>query len=263
VNDRATSDVETDDYTLTNDVTWNVTGGSVARTNEIHEVDFNPTPPGPRPFNVVDFNPNLRGARSHVVDWTTSQTINYANAGSLRIDGAPVQNSYNVLSTTAGTPVSVVAGGGTNRYAVGQAGSVKAIRSAVSLIGASPGDTATVDDSQSISRDQVTVASGLIGAAAADAFFGVGGRLAFSGLAAVVLNLGNANDDAVQLTPDPTTAFTLNGSLAAYQAGHGAQLTLDRTGVTSPTNQVSGPGNGRWTFGNRQSVTYNNFAATV
>jgi hypothetical protein len=253
LNDQGTSDVDSDDYTLTNNVTWNVTGGAVTRSNSIHEVDVPP----------VDWPRNLPRPKRRVVNTTTSQTISYSNAASLTIDGAAVQNTYKILSTGAGTPVTVQAGVGTNRYALGQAGLVKAIRSTVSLTGAGLDNALTVDDSQSTSRDQLTIANGKIGAVATDAFFGAGGSLSFSGLSAVALKLSNANDDAVQLMPDPMTPFTLNGSLAAYQAGHGARLTLNRTGVTTPMNQVTAPGSGRWTFGNRQPVSYTNFAATM
>jgi hypothetical protein len=67
----------------------------------------------------------------------------------------------------------------------------------------------------------------------------------------------------VNLAPSASTSFVLTGSLSAFQAGHGALLNVDTTGATSPVNTPSTPGSGQWTLGNRQTVSYANFAVPV
>jgi hypothetical protein len=47
-----------------------------------------------------------------------------------------------------------------------------------------------------------------------------------------------------------------HGDPAELAAGHGAALALDLSGVTNALLTATGPGAGRWTFGNRQSVTF-------
>jgi hypothetical protein len=133
----------------------------------------------------------------------------------------------------------------------------------LTLIGVGPGSGVLVDDSASTTVDRVTVNATHVGAAAADQFFGPGGSLTYANLGSVAVNLSNAFDGVVSLAPAGSTAFTLTGSRSAFQAGHGAALNVDLTGVTNPVNTPSMPGSGRWTFGNRQAVGYANFAAPV
>jgi hypothetical protein len=205
-----------------------------------------PPPQGP-PFNIG------------IVDVSNTETINYRHARSLEIDAGTVSTSFAVNATTAGTPVTVQAGQGGSAFTVGD-GSVKGIHSQVTVAGSG---SLVVDDSTATTRDQVTVTPTQVGAAALDHFFGSGGSLSYSGLSSLALNLSSANDDTVQLTPSADTAMTVNGSQAAFQAGHGALLSVDTTGATSPRNQTTAPGAGQWTFGNRQAVTYTATAVPV
>src|SRR5262249_41169928 len=154
-----------------------------------------------------------------------------------------------------GTPVSVTAGKDGNPFTVGDHGSVKGIRSALTLTGLGH-SSLLVDDASATAQDRVTVNATRVGADAADRFFATGGSLAYSGMSSLTLNLSRANDDVALLTPSATTPFTVNGSLTAFQAGHGALLNLNLAGVTSPVNTRTTPGSGKWTFGNRQAVTY-------
>jgi hypothetical protein len=100
-----------------------------------------------------------------------------------------------------------------------------------------------------------------VGAAAADKFFGAGGSLTYSGLSAVTLNLSHAADDTVLLTPSATTAFFVHGDPTEFQAHHPAMLTLDLTGVINALLTSTGPGSGKWTFGNRMPVAFQNMNA--
>jgi hypothetical protein len=194
-----------------------------------------------------------------VVDVSNTETINYRHASSLEIDAGTVSTGFAVNATAAGTPVTVQGGQGGSAVTVGDS-SVKRIRSQVTVSG--PGSL-VVDDSAAASQDRVTVTPTQVGAAAADQFFGSGGSLTYGGPSALTLNLSNANDDTVRLTPSATTAMTVNGSQAAFQAGRGAVLTLDTTGASGAANQGTAAGAGRWTFGNRQAVTYSNLAVPL
>jgi hypothetical protein len=204
------------------------------------------------------------------LDVIRTDTLNYKNVKSISIQGGAINSAFNVQSTPAATPVTIHAGlqtgfrgipipGAANAFIVGLNGSVKNIRSQVTLIGANPNDTLLVDDSQATTQEKVTVTGTQVGAAAADQFFGAGGNLTYGSMASLTLNLSKAADDAVQLTPSAVTAFFMNGDHSEFLAGHGATLDLDLTGVTPGTS--AGPGTGTWTFGNRQAVSYSNMAA--
>jgi hypothetical protein len=189
-------------------------------------------------------------------------SISYDHLTSLTLDTGNLVNVETVQSTATGTPVTINGGTGANAFTVGDKSSVKNILGPVTIKGSGANSTLLVDDAGAATQDKVTVTPAQLGTAA-DQFFGSGGSLSYGGLGSLTLNLSNAFDDSVGLTPSASTAFAVNGSQAAFQAGHGAALTVDVTGTTSPTNTPSGPGAGKFTFGNRQAVTYTNIAQTV
>jgi hypothetical protein len=204
-----------------------------------------------------------------VLGVTFTETLNYANVKSLALHGGSIDTTFKVQSTPAGVPVTISAGsriqpvtvGGSalvNQFIVGVNGSVKQVRSSLTLLGSGPSDTLVVDDSQALVQDQVTVTPTQVGAATTDKFFGAGGSLTYGGLSALTLNLSHAADDTVQLTPSATTAFFVNGDPTEFAAHHAAVLTLDLTGVINAVLNSTGPGNGIWTFGNRKAVTFQN-----
>jgi hypothetical protein len=251
-----------------------VKDGSVVRDE--HETTFGSNPWRPAPIGIPVLGPGglvpVSGSGTILLpppqstgmifttttDYTT--TVTYLHAPrSIEIDAGTVRTTFDIQSTTAGVPVTVRGGRGGTAFAVGD-GSVKKILSPVTVIGG--GGSLVVDDSAATVRDQVTVSSTQIGAAATDRFFGPGGSLSYSALAAVTLDLSSANDDAVQLTPGGTP-FTVNGSSAAFRAGHGAVLGMNQAGVTNAVNSATSPGSGRWTFGNAQPVTYANMAVPL
>jgi hypothetical protein len=240
----------------TNDAAFTVTDRVVTRTAHEHYVQtiLNPHPLPHQP----------PGSITTTHDFSFSTTINYSGASRVEVTGGPIQATFAIQSTASGTPVAVTAGhANAGTFTVGNAGSVKGIRGALTLTGAGAASGVSVDDSASTTRDQVTTNATSIGAAAADQFFGAGGSLSYSNLGSVAALLSNAFDDTVNLAPAASTSFALTGSPSAFRAGHGAVLNVDTTGATGPVNTPSTPGAGQWTFGNRQAVTYANFAESV
>jgi hypothetical protein len=258
LDDRATKDLfETNPFNSstkeeTNVTTFTVTDNQLVRQNLLHqhqEIDPDELPPG------------HKGQTKFDAYYASSQTIGYRNVRGITIwGGAGRSTTFNVSSTATGTPLTVNAGSSANRFTVGSGGTVKNVHSLLTLNGDGAGDALVLDDSAATVQDAVTVAPAQAGAGAADQFFGSGGRAAWSGLASVTVNLSNAFDDKVHLSPAAGTAFAINGSPAAFQAGRGAVLDLDLTGVTNPANKPAAPGSGQWTFGNRQAVAYTGMA---
>jgi hypothetical protein len=198
-------------------------------------------------------------------DDKTYSVVSYGNVGGVIIQGGPADTTYAVQSTPSGIPVTILAGAsGKQQFQIGDAGSVKGIRSLLTLTGpASGAATLAVNDSRSTSPDQVTVTPDAVGAAPKGLFFGHGGGLRYSRLGALTIDLSNAPGDTVRVTPSPATTFTLNGSPTQYQAGHGAQLALDLTGVKDPVDWPQGPGSGYWIFANRARVTYSGMSPLI
>jgi hypothetical protein len=235
-------------HSTTNTVTWTITDQSASWHDHSHQRWINYPPP---------HHPGGPVTVTHDYDFTA--TINYRNAGGLVVREGAVSTTYTVTSTAAGTPVTITGGNGSNQTTV----AVKGLHSPLTLNGTGAGDRVVLDDAGATSQDRVTMTPTQVGAAAADRFFGSGGSLTYSGQSSVTLNLSSANDDTVRLTPSATTAMTVNGSQAAFQAGRGAVLTLDTTGASGAANQGTAAGAGRWTFGNRQAVTYSNLAVPL
>jgi hypothetical protein len=260
LDDRGTQDLVFDPEMVTNSVAFTITDGTVSRTNHVQIVDFPP--------DLSDLPIALRSRihpphRPTVTNFTHNATIQYSNLALLEITGGMVDTTFNLEKTTSRTPVMINAGADGNQFKVGANGSVKDIRSSVKLSGIGTHTSLVLDDANATSRDQVTVTPADVGANAADQFFGSGGSLSYSGISALTLNLSKAFDDTVRLTPSTSTAFSINGGLPAFQAGHGATLTLDQTGVTNAVNTPTTPGSGQWTFGNRQAVTYTHMAVPL
>jgi hypothetical protein len=199
------------------------------------------------------------GGGGTTTNYYFTATVNYQNVTALTINGAPVPSTFNVWSTPAGVPVKVNgAAGATNQFGVGVSGSVKNIRSQLTINGGGPKDTLLIDDSQSTSQDKVTITPTQVGSAATDQFFGAGGSLTYGNTPTLTLKLSHAADDTVALTPSAVTAFFLDGDPSEYAAGHGALLDIDLTGVVNELLTATGPGAGVVSFGNRQSITFGN-----
>jgi hypothetical protein len=254
---------------------FTVTDQAVTRVGYWHKVlkrvNDPEIPPNPK------FPPPPDGTTLDVI---RTDTLNYKNLKSISIQGGPINSTFNVQSTLAGTPVTIHGGrqvgfrgfpipGAANQFIVGVNGSVKNIRSQLTLIGSSPDarfgngptDTLLVDDSQATTTDKVTVTGTQVGAAT-DQFFG-GGSVTYGNMSSLTLNLSKAADDSVQLTPSSATAFFINGDPTEFQAGHGVALNVDLTGIADALLTSSGPGAGTWTFtkGSHQPVAFKNVGA--
>jgi hypothetical protein len=194
---------------------------------------------------------------THPAPTTTTTTISYDGVTHVTLNaGNNGPNTVNVQGTAV--PTSLVGGTATSQIIVGANGSVKNVRSSLTVNGSSPQATLLVEDSQATTQDAVTVTPTQVGAGALDQFFGAGGSLTYNGISALTLNLSHAADDTVQLTPSVSTAFFLQGDPTEFSGGHGALLNLDLTGVLDALLAFTSPGSGTWTFGNRKSVVFQN-----
>jgi hypothetical protein len=259
----------TDVYT----VGYTVTDQSVTRKERWHEVEI--IDPGSVPPNPADPRPPHKAVVTTNTDF--SGTLNYRNVKSLTIRGGQVDDTFAVQSTPAGMPVRIIGGTGfrppapgitsgatLNQFIVGGNGpavspfivagngSATSMRSQVTLNGSGPNDTLVVDDSLATTLDNVTVTGTQVGAAAADQFFAAGGSLTYGSISSLTLNLSKAANDKAQVTPSAVAAFFINAS------GTGAELDLSLAGVTNPQETLTGPGTGKFTFGNRQAVSFKN-----
>jgi hypothetical protein len=243
---------------------YTITDHTVVRSEHVHW------------FEVIEPGPGNSKGGQVAQDYYFNGTFSYQNATSLTIAGSPVDSTFAVQSTPTGMPVAITGSTGSrvsvpgipwgptvNQFIVGLNGSVKNIRSQLTLNGSGPGDTLLVDDSQATLQDKVTVTPTQVGAGAADQFFAPGGSLTYGGLSALTLNLSHAADDVVQLTPTAATAITINGDPTEFLAGHGVALNVDLTGIADALLTPSGPGAGTWTFtkGSHQPVTFKNVGA--
>ncbi len=261
LDDRALHNDDTGDTTDTFTLGYTVTDHTVVRNEHWHMVeyiDWSQIPPNPKD------PPPPPGSRPPVVvrDYYYNGTLNYQNVKSLTINGGQVNSAFAVQSTPAGTPMTITGGAGpgtSNQFTVGVNGSVKNIHSQLTLSAGSASATLLVDDSLAASTtpDAVTLTNGptndtRVGMALTDQFFGSGGGLDCTGMGALTLNLSRVAGAKVSLSPSAETAFFINAN------GTGAELDLDLTGVTNP--QQTGSGSGTFTFGNRKSVFFQNFA---
>jgi hypothetical protein len=223
---------------------FTVTDQAVVRNGHWHKVIKQIIDPGVPPNPAQPPPPN-----GSTLDVSFNDTLSYQNVKSLTIKSGPITSTFNLQSTPLGMPVAINGG---NQFTVGANGSVKNIRSQLTLTGSGPTATLLVDDSLATAVDKVTVTASQVGAAAADQFFGSGGSLTYGGMSSLTLNLSKAANDKVQVAPSAATAFFINAS------GSGAELDLDLTGVTNAQETLTSPGTGKFTFGNRQAVSFKN-----
>jgi hypothetical protein len=262
-------DIANDDEDLVSStftVGYGITDQGISRGEHEHTIQI---------VDPSDMPPGYKGPWRIITNTKFASSINYSHVSGITLDGGAVDSSYTVWSTAAGTPVTINGNTGdrpwgnphssgptVNQFQLG-GGSVKNIRSLVTLQGSGTTDALLLDDSSPTTRDMVTVTASQIGMTSGDSFFGTGGGLTYSSLPLVTLKLSNARSDLVKLTPSAETAFTINGNAAQYKAHRGAELDIDVSGgVTDPTNTPGAPGAGRWTFGNRLVVAYTGTAVT-
>ena len=117
-------------------------GGTDTLTADDSGTGFSGIRPDPGPFTyTVNDSAVVRKSAAATI------SIHYVDLDSLTLDGTAGSNTYNVTSTAAGTPVTVVGGTGNDTFDVGQAGILDGIQGALTVDGGGGTDTLTVDDS--------------------------------------------------------------------------------------------------------------------
>jgi hypothetical protein len=185
--------------------------------------------------------------------------VNYSGITSLTLNTNAANDSIDVQSTLANVSTAIVAGSGNDTILVGSSGGpggvLANILGPISINGGSGTTTLTLDDSGNTSTaDMVTVNATQVGVSG-DSFFGPGGSLTYMNVASLTLNMSNAAaGDTINLTPSASTSFTVNGNNPATAPGD--VLNLNLTGVTGPVLTSFTSSSGKWTFTNRQPVSY-------
>jgi hypothetical protein len=190
-------------------------------------------------------------------------TTDYVGVETVTVRGTAGPDAANVRGTAGGTAVTVSGAGGDDAFTVDSNGSaaggtVDLVRGTLTLDGGAGRNTLTLEDGGDTTADVVTIGPAAVGAAAGDTFFGAGGRLAYTNLAAVTVNLPSATrGDTVRLTPSATTAFTINGNAPASPSTAGGDtLTINTAGTHGLKKKVTGKDAGVWAFNDRLAITY-------
>jgi Ca2+-binding RTX toxin-like protein len=273
LDDRGTGNVEDDTAQIVNVPSITISDQAISRFNREYSLYYDEGDTYPR-----------RPPRWVATQSESRYEVRYRNIREIFVYGGTAGTAFNVPSTPAEVPLTIIAGtpinsvmgwrlpsGGFstvgrnyNAFSVGAGGSVQRIRSVVTLRGGGSDNRLALHNANATTRDLVSVTPATVGAQPGDQFFGPGGSLAYSGISTLTLDLSQAADNAVRLTPSATTTFTIHGHADPFQAGHGATLSLDLTGVTGAVNVASAtPGSGQWTFDQRQPVHYTYIASQV
>jgi hypothetical protein len=264
------------------DVDWG--DGSGAAGGETHDVTYTVTDHSLNWLDhwketvVTQYDPELLNSPHKVVvshyQGYNSAWINYQNVAKMTINGGPVDTTFVVKSTPAGTPLTITASTDqwldtVNHFVVGDNGSVKNIRSQLTFNGSSPADSVLVDDSSSTTLDVLAIANGQsgdvqVGMGVGNQFFGSTDGLDCSGIGSLTVNLSKKANDIVHLSPSTTTAFTINGDPSEYQLGFGAELDIVLGGTTDAQLTRGAPGAGTWGFSQKshQPITFTNVKTT-
>ena len=188
-------------------------------------------------------------------EYTVSEALTYSNLHSLAITGGPADQTFNVQSTTSGTPVTITGGATSETFQVGNptsagAGfrvgtdSVKSIKSQLTLTGNGAGSATVIDDSAATTSDHVTVGNGpsgpvQVGMGATNKFFASGGGLSASDMGVVAVYMSRAAGDIIHATPFTSTGLSLNGNAAELHAGNACVLDLDTLGGPRPVGSAT------------------------
>jgi hypothetical protein len=147
-------------------------------------------------------------------------------------------------------PTTVNGGNASDTINIGNASnSLDQILAAVTFDGGNQDDHVVINDQGDATNNNYTLTGTSLVRAG-------GPTLNYTDVVDVTLNAGTGAD-AINLTPASGVTFSINGGVPAVAPGD--SLTLDLTGVTSPTLSLtnSGPAyDGSWTFGNRNPVNF-------
>ncbi len=198
----------------------------------------------------------------------SAATLNAAwpGASSITIDGGigtrdrPVAgNTFYVKATGEATILNT--GQGNDVVHVGQSNSddnsakgdtLAGIHASLTIHGQGTTNQLDVNNAQAANAENYTVTPATLTRTGA-------APISYDTINSLSLTVGKAPGDTVDATASATTAYVLHGNAKAYTPGHADQLTVDLTGVTQPKVKLNGAASGKWTFGNRQSITYSYF----
>ena len=174
-----------------------------------------------------------------------NQTVNYANVSSVAIKAGNASNVFNVQGTTAGAPVTLNTGNGSNVVNLGHAGTLAGFGSPLTINGPGP-TTLTVNDQNDVTGETYNLSgTGIAGAVAVSS----------TGVDNVTVN-GGAGSDTFNVTPSAATTFKVNGNLPGLPANPGDTLTILSSGTLAAAFNPAAGYSGAWTFAGRQPVNF-------
>jgi len=193
---------------------------------------------------------------STTVQRSSAATVTYGTMESLVVNAA--NNATNTIthyiwSTAGGTPTTINLQSGVDDVYVdsngsGGGGTVNGIASLLTINGNGASDSVTLNDMSDTLANTVTIdgTTSQVGQGATDNFFGTNGKLAYTNIATMNVNMGNTAGDIVNITPVAGMTFNLDGN---NPTTHSPPVTpgdiLNYTG--SGTKTVTGAGSGTLT----------------
>jgi hypothetical protein len=186
---------------------------------------------------------------------------NYSNVEALGVQSRSTVSYLEVIGTRPGAVVTLTGNTGSDSFVVGSLGSSSAIGSAatvdailgtVTVVGGQGGtDTLTVNDAANAVAKTARLGAADVGSFPGDNLFGPGGRVLFTGIDIVNLNLG-AGADTVFAQPNSAAVVNVNAG-----SGAGDALNLALAGAQDYAVTPGGaPGSGSVTSSNLQSLNY-------
>jgi hypothetical protein len=141
-------------------------------------------------------------------------SLSYANFGLLTLNGGPAGNTFYVEGTLKGTTTTLNPGSGASTVVISSAGpmpggTAKAIVSPL-IVNGGGNTSVSVDNSGDLAAEVASVSTSSVGAASTDNYFGVGGKLIYSGLTSLTLNGGSGGNLFKIFGQAVGTAMTLN-----------------------------------------------------
>lgn len=177
--------------------------------------------------------------------------------GHVTIGTGDGNDTINVQSLAANTTLTINAGAGNDTIGVDSngataGGTVDSILGTVIVNGQGGVDALMLEDSSDTTGDAVSADAAKVGFPG-DTFFGTGGALIYSQLAAITINLGSG-PDIIAIAPSGDATFNVNANAPTTIPGD--RLTMDLDNVSMPVRTPSTATSGVWTFANRQPVNY-------
>ncbi len=123
-------------------------------------------------------------------------------------------------------------------------------------------DALLLDDSGAVGDTSISITADGPAAGTIDGVSNA--RIQFDGLDAVTLSLGGAGNPAsansVRIAPNLITSYHLDGNAPTFVDANEDLLEADVSGIAGASLSITGPGAGRWTFGDgRQPIDFTSF----